>query len=207
MRPSTGSIVFQGRSLVGLAPERIARLGIAHVPEGRHVFPGFTVVGNLELAALAAGKAGTVIRQEMERVYSIFPVLAERRNQYAWSLSGGEQQMLVIGRGLMATPTLLLIDEPSLGLAPRLVEDVFEVIGSIAAAGTSVLLVEQNASIALEVARRAYVLELGRVLLEGKAEELTRSPLVQAAYLGSVADSDWGEPREPERNQPDHARG
>ncbi|MBI4492635.1 MAG: ABC transporter ATP-binding protein [Chloroflexi bacterium] len=184
LRPASGAIELLGQPIHGLSPERIAARGIALVPEGRRVFPGFTVEGNLELAGLAAGQSARQIQQGIDRVLHIFPALAARRRQYAWSLSGGEQQMMVIGRGLMAEPKLLMLDEPSLGLAPLLVEEVFRVIRQIRESGTTVLLVEQNAAMALEVANRAYVLELGRVVLEGSAAELADSQLIQASYLG-----------------------
>ncbi len=184
-----GTLVFEGRDLIGLSPEKIARLGIAHVPEGRHVFPGLTVVENLEVAAYALGIPNKRVRADVERMLALFPVLAERRRSYGWSLSGGEQQMLAIGRGLMAHPRLLLLDEPSLGLAPLLVEDMFKVIESIRQEGHTILLVEQNAAMALSVADRGYVLETGAVVREGPARVLLEDEAVVAAYLGGGHDA------------------
>jgi len=184
VRPRAGTVRFAGSELVGRAPEAIARLGIAHVPEGRRIFPGLTVRENLLVGTAArAGDAGDR-EAALAEVYRLFPRLAERRHQRGWSLSGGEQQMLALGRGLVARPRLLLLDEPSLGLAPRLVREMFETIRAINAAGTPVLLVEQNAYLALQVARRGYVLESGRVVLADTAEALARRDDVRAAYLG-----------------------
>jgi len=184
-----GTLTFEGRDLIGLSPENVARLGIAHVPEGRHVFPGLTVVENLEVAAYALGIANKQVRADVERTLAMFPVLADRRRSYGWSLSGGEQQMLAIGRGLMAHPRLLLLDEPSLGLAPLLVEEMFGVIESIRAEGHTILLVEQNAAMALSVADRGYVLETGAVVREGPARVLLEDEAVVAAYLGGGHDA------------------
>lgn len=188
LRPPFGHIRLNGADITGLAPERVAAAGIAHVPEGRKVFPGFTVRENLELAALALGRSKAEIRDDVDRVMELFPRLRERYKQYGWSLSGGEQQMLVIGRGLVARPQLLMLDEPSLGLAPALVEQVFDVIEDIRARGTTILLVEQNANMALSVADRGYVLELGTIAAAGTAAELAASDLVQRSYLGIGAE-------------------
>lgn len=184
LKPTKGRMLFDGRSIIGLSPERVAAIGIAHVPEGRRIFPGFTVRENLEIAGLALGRPSKEIDSDVEKTMKMFPRLEERRDQYGWSLSGGEQQMLAIGRGLVAKPRLLMLDEPSLGLAPTLVEQVFGVIEEIRALGTTILLVEQNASMALAVANRAYVLELGNIVLEGSAEALANSELVKHSYLG-----------------------
>ena len=188
LKPPFGHVRFRGRDITGLPPEKVAAAGIAHVPEGRKVFPGFTVRENLELAALALGRANAQIRDDVERVMEMFPRLRERHKQYGWSLSGGEQQMLVIGRGLVARPELLMLDEPSLGLAPALVEQVFDVIEEIRAGGTTILLVEQNANMALGVADRGYVLELGVITAQGSATELANSELVKQSYLGLDAE-------------------
>jgi branched-chain amino acid transport system ATP-binding protein len=184
LRPQAGAVRFEGRDLGGQPPETIARLGIAHVPEGRRIFPGLTVGENLLVGAAARRAAAGPIEADLEAVYRLFPRLAERRGQRGWSLSGGEQQMLALGRGLMARPRLLLLDEPSLGLAPRLVREMFDTIQAINAAGTTVLLVEQNAYLALRIARRGYVMENGRITLADRADALSRRDDVQAAYLG-----------------------
>jgi branched-chain amino acid transport system ATP-binding protein len=181
-----GKVAFGGRSLLGQAPETIARRGLTHIPEGRKIFPGLTVTENLEVAAFALGHAKSQVREDMDRVLSIFPGLAERRKSYGWSLSGGEQQMLAIGRGLMARPRMMLLDEPSLGLAPILVEETFSVIENIRKEGTTILLVEQNAAMALSVADRGYVLETGQMVREGKADELLEDEAVVEAYLGGI---------------------
>ena len=152
------------------------------------MFPGFTVRENLELAGLALGRSGSQIRDDVDRVMEMFPRLRERHKQYGWSLSGGEQQMLVIGRGLVARPRLLMLDEPSLGLAPALVDQVFDVVEEIRAGGTTILLVEQNANMALSVADRGYVLELGSIAAEGTATDLADSDLVRRSYLGIGAE-------------------
>ncbi|PZN12425.1 MAG: ABC transporter ATP-binding protein [Bacillota bacterium] len=183
VQPRQGRIEFQGRSLLKLQPEDIVRLGISHVPEGRRIFANLTVRDNLELGAfLRKDKDG--IARSLEQVFELFPRLKERLHQPAGTLSGGEQQMLAIGRALMARPRLLLLDEPSLGLAPLLVRTIFDIIKDINAQGTTILLVEQNAHMALSIAHRGYVLETGRVVLSGPAETLRQSDDVQAAYLG-----------------------
>jgi branched-chain amino acid transport system ATP-binding protein len=181
---SAGSIAFEGQPLAGLAPEAIVRRGISQSPEGRRVFAGMTVQDNLEVGATPWRKRGISIADDLDRVYTLFPRLAERRTQLAWSMSGGEQQMLAVGRALMGRPKLLLLDEPSLGLAPLIVEQLFDKITDINRQGVTVLLVEQNAAMALAVATRGYLLENGRVVLEDRTENLQDHPLVKEAYLG-----------------------
>jgi branched-chain amino acid transport system ATP-binding protein len=182
LKPKSGTIVFNGRA-VKPVPHQAVPSGIALVPERRRLFPNLTVRENLTLGGyLRSDKAG--LAKDEAYVFALFPVLKERLTQYAGTLSGGQQQMLAIARGLMSRPKLLLLDEPSLGLAPVLVHQVFEAIQEIARQGTTILLVEQNALKALEISARAYVLEVGRIVLQGTGEELLRSPVVQAAYLG-----------------------
>jgi branched-chain amino acid transport system ATP-binding protein len=183
--PSQGRILYQGRSIAGAAPHELVRAGIVQCPEGRGVFPNLTVAENLDLGAFVRTDA-KVIQMDLERVYSLFPRLKERGSQSAGTLSGGEQQMLAIGRALMARPQLLLLDEPSLGLAPQVIELIFETIRKINREGTTILLVEQNAQMALEVSHQAYVLETGRILLEGPAQKISSDPKVKAAYLGEA---------------------
>jgi branched-chain amino acid transport system ATP-binding protein len=183
VRPSAGHITFFGEDVAHLPPYRITVLGIAHVPEGRQVFPELTVKENLEIGAyIPAAKAER--RRSLDLVFTIFPVLAERRQQLAGTMSGGEQQMLAVGRGLMLKPRLLMLDEPSLGLAPVVTDATFAKIEEIHAMGTAILLVEQNVSRALSLVDRAYVLESGRVIMEGTSAELANNKQVQAAYLG-----------------------
>jgi branched-chain amino acid transport system ATP-binding protein len=183
MRPSAGRITFRGADITELAPYKITALGIAHVPEGRQVFPELTVKENLEIGAyIPAAKADR--RRSLDLVFTIFPVLAERRQQLAGTMSGGEQQMLAVGRGLMLKPRLLMLDEPSLGLAPVMTDVTFAKIEEIRAMGTAILLVEQNVSRALSLVDRAYVLESGRIILEGTSAALANNKQVQAAYLG-----------------------
>ena len=183
LRPRQGRIRFEGRDLVGVAPHEIVRLGISHCPEGRLIFGRLTVLENLVLGAYhRRDRRG--IQADIERVYALFPRLAERRHQMAGTLSGGEQQMLAIGRALMSRPRMLLLDEPSLGLAPLLVERIFAVIQELQQQGVTILLVEQNAYQALRVASRAYVLETGQIRLAGPAAELANDPRMRAAYLG-----------------------
>jgi branched-chain amino acid transport system ATP-binding protein len=184
VRSESGSIVHDGKSIGGLPSHRIARLGIAHVPEGRGVFGNMSVMENLEMGAYTRSSR-VEIEESFERVFALFPRLAERAAQLAGTLSGGEQQMLAIGRGLVQRPDLLLLDEPSMGLAPVLVSEIFRMIEEINKAGTTILLVEQNASMALAIADRAYVLETGEIILEGKASDLLEDPKVRAAYLGA----------------------
>jgi branched-chain amino acid transport system ATP-binding protein len=186
VRPSAGSIVHDGTPIAGLPSHRIARLGIAHVPEGRGVFADMSVRENLEMGAYTRSSRKEV-EESFERVFGLFPRLAERVGQLAGTLSGGEQQMLAIGRGLVQRPDLLLLDEPSMGLSPVLVLEIFRMIEEINRAGTTILLVEQNASMALAVSDRAYVLETGRIVLEGNASDLQEDPKVRAAYLGDAA--------------------
>ena len=180
---AAGRIVFEGRDITHLPPHAIVRLGISQVPEGRRIFAGMSVLENLEMGAYSRSSRAEV-REQLERVFELFPRLAERRRQPGRTLSGGEQQMLAMGRALMSAPRLLLLDEPSMGLAPLLVEKIFEIIVEISRAGTTLLLVEQNAGTALAVASRAYVLETGRVVLHGPADELAVDPQVKSAYLG-----------------------
>jgi branched-chain amino acid transport system ATP-binding protein len=183
VRPSAGRVVFDGRDIHGRRPQEILRLGIAHCPEGRRVFPHMTVEENLEMGAYVRSDASAVAA-DLGRVLSYFPVLAERRRQAAGTLSGGEQQMLAIGRALMARPRLILFDEPSLGLAPTVVQATFEIIADIRRSGTTVFMVEQNAFMALRMATRAYVMEAGRITLEGPAPDLLDNDHVKRAYLG-----------------------
>ncbi len=183
LKPRGGEIVFDGRPITGLAPDRIVELGICQVPEGRGVFPSLTVKENLELAAMVVGTRPDSSKA-FDRVYDLFPVLKERENQRAGTLSGGEQKMLAIGKGLISRPKLLLLDEPSLGLAPMLVQNLFKVIEQINQMGTSILLVEQNAYQALAIADRGYVMELGKICAYGPAEKLLSDDTVRKAYLG-----------------------
>lgn len=178
-----GSVTFQGAPLRGRSPEDIVGLGISHVPEGRRMLPRLTVLENLELGAYRR-RDRAACRQDLSHVCALFPILADRKHQLAGTLSGGEQQMLAIARGLMARPTLLLLDEPSLGLAPKLVVAMFETIQRINRDGVTILLVEQNAYLALQIAHRGYVLETGRIVLTDAASALARNPQVKAAYLG-----------------------
>jgi branched-chain amino acid transport system ATP-binding protein len=183
MRLTAGSITFLGTNIAALPPYKIAELGIAHVPEGRQVFPELTVKENLEIGAYIP-RAKAERSRTLDLVFGIFPVLAERRKQLAGTMSGGEQQMLAVGRGLMLKPRLLMLDEPSLGLAPVVTDATFEKIREIHAMGTALLLVEQNVSRALTLVQRAYVLEGGRVIMHGSSTELANNKKVQAAYLG-----------------------
>lgn len=183
LRPKTGSIIFLGKDIAALPAQDIVKAGISQVPEGRRIFANMTVMENLELGAyIRSDKAG--IAQDYEMVFSRFPRLKERKAQPAGTLSGGEQQMLAMGRALMSRPKLLLLDEPSMGLAPLLIREIFHIIVDINRTGTTVLLVEQNANMALSIAHRAYVLETGRITLSGDAKELAQSEDVRRAYLG-----------------------
>jgi branched-chain amino acid transport system ATP-binding protein len=185
LRPAAGRIVFAGRDLAGSAPHEVVRLGVGHAPEGRRVFPRMTVRENLELGAYTR-TSKREIAADTERVLETFPRLRERLDQRAGTMSGGEQQMLAIGRAVMGRPRLLLLDEPSLGLAPLYVQTIFGVIREINARGTTILLVEQNATQALAIASRGYVLEVGSVTYEDSSANLSASPAVQAAYLGGA---------------------
>jgi branched-chain amino acid transport system ATP-binding protein len=183
VRPSAGRIVWDGQDIHRLPPDEILRRGIAHCPEGRRVFPHMSVDENLAMGAYVR-RDGAAVAADLARVLATFPVLRERRRQPAGTLSGGEQQMLAIGRALMARPRLILFDEPSLGLAPTLVEATFRIIADIQREGTTVFMVEQNAAMALRLATRAYVMETGSIRLEGAAADLLRDPEVRRAYLG-----------------------
>jgi branched-chain amino acid transport system ATP-binding protein len=183
VRLTSGTITFMGTDLSSLPPYKIPELGIAHVPEGRQVFPQMTVQENLEIGAYVP-KAKAERARTLDLVFSIFPRLAERRSQLAGTMSGGEQQMLAVGRGMMLKPRLLMLDEPSLGLAPVMTDVTFEKIHDIHAMGTAILLVEQNVSRALTLVQRAYVLESGKVIMHGTSAELANNKQVQAAYLG-----------------------
>lgn len=184
LRPTAGQIMFDGQSIVGCQPHVIVRRGLVHVPEGRGIFANLTVQENLQMGAYARHDR-QAIRQDHDRALALLPRLQERLQQTAGTLSGGEQQMLAIARALLAKPRLLMLDEPSLGLAPQVVDIVFQVIREIAAAGTTILLVEQNAGMALQAADRAYVIEVGEILMDGLASKLARSDEVRKAYLGA----------------------
>jgi len=183
LRPTSGRIVFKGRDLSGLATDEVVKAGLAHSPEGRLIFGRMTIAENLRLGAYNR-KASVDIKGDMDRMYEMFPVLGQRRQQRAGTLSGGEQQMLAIGRSLMSRPDLLLMDEPSLGLAPLVVAQIFEVIVELREQGVTILLVEQNANEALRVSDRTYVLETGLVTMQGPSEALLHDPQLRTAYLG-----------------------
>ena len=182
LHSKTGSIEFMGNNIMSVPPHKIVENGLAHVPEGRRIFLRMTVEENLEMGAFTQPQSGIVT--DLEQVFEQFPRLKERRNQIAGTLSGGEQQMLAMGRAMMSHPKLLMLDEPSMGLAPILVEQIFDIIRAFHKAGTTILLVEQNAQMALSVADRAYVLETGRIVMSGTGEELAKSDAVRKAYLG-----------------------
>ena len=183
LKPKEGSIKFEGKDIGGMAAQNVVKLGISQVPEGRRIFANMTVMENLELGAfIRSDKAG--IAQDLDMVFGRFPRLAERRSQLAGTLSGGEQQMLAMGRALMSRPRMMLLDEPSMGLAPLLIREIYNIIVDINSTGTTVLLVEQNANMALSIAHRAYVMETGRITLSGDAKELAASEDVRKAYLG-----------------------
>ncbi|MEH7251451.1 ABC transporter ATP-binding protein [Neobacillus niacini] len=183
LKPKNGSILFEGQSISGKVAQAIVKQGLSHVPEGRRVFANMSVEENLELGAyLRKDKQG--IKEDFEKVFNLFPRLLERRKQLSGTLSGGEQQMLAMGRALMARPKLLLLDEPSMGLAPLLVKTIFRIIEEINKSGTTILLVEQNANMALSIADRAYVIETGKIVLSGSSEELNQSDQIRMAYLG-----------------------
>jgi branched-chain amino acid transport system ATP-binding protein len=181
--PLKGRIEFEGQRIVGMSPNKIVRIGISHVPEGRQLFPEFTVLENLIMGAYIRKGIGE-IRKDLEIIYKYFPILSERKTQNASSLSGGEQQMLAIGRGLMSRPKLLLLDEPSLGLAPLTVEGIYRILRLINVEGTTILLVEQNAKLALSIAKNGYVFETGKVTVYGKSDELLQNEHIRKAYLG-----------------------
>ena len=183
LKPKEGSIEYLGKSIAGKPAQGIVKSGISHVPEGRRVFSNMTVEENIELGAFIRNDSAG-IKKDFEKVYETFPRLLERRKQLAGTLSGGEQQMLAIGRAIMAKPKLLLLDEPSMGLAPLMVKTIFRVVEEINKEGTTILLVEQNANMALSIANRGYVIETGRVILSGTAAELQASEEVKLAYLG-----------------------
>jgi len=183
LRPKSGTITYKDKDITRVAPEKIVGMGISQVPEGRRIFPTMTVLENLEMGAYLR-KDKKEILKDMEIVFNRFPRLMERRKQLAGTLSGGEQQMLAIGRALMAKPELMLMDEPSMGLAPLLVKEIFEIIKEINSRGTTILLVEQNANMALSIADKAYVIETGEIVLQGTAEQLMKSEEVKKAYLG-----------------------
>lgn len=185
LKPKRGTILYYSQPIGGKPAQAIVKNGISHVPEGRRVFANMSVEENLELGAYLR-KDRNGIKKDLEYVFELFPILKERRKQLSGTLSGGEQQMLAMGRALMAKPKLLLLDEPSMGLAPLIVKTIFEIIQEVNKEGTTVLLVEQNAHMALSIADRAYVLETGRIVLSGTAKELQESEEVKAAYLGGV---------------------
>ena len=184
-RPRSGTVSLEGKPILAMPAENRVRAGLCHVPERRRIFPGLTVLENLEVATAPWRRFGASIADDLARVFELFPRLRERRPQYGWSLSGGEQQMLAIGRALMSRPKVLLLDEPSLGLAPLLAEEVYGRLSEISRMGVTMLLVEQNTAMALSVASRAYVLEHGHVVLEGPSADLMQHPRVREAYLGA----------------------
>lgn len=183
IKPATGTLTYEGQNITKTNAQKIVQLGISHVPEGRHVFKGLSVRENLEMGAFLR-KDRANIEEDIQAVYDRFPVLGERQKQDASTLSGGEQQMLAMGRALMSKPKLLLLDEPSMGLAPIFIQEIFNIIQQIQAQGTTVLLIEQNAKMALSIASRGYVLETGKIVLSGTGQELLESDAVQKAYLG-----------------------
>lgn len=183
VKPSAGTIEFEGKPIQKVSPQKIVTHGISQVPEGRHVFPGLTVQENLEMGAFLR-KDNEGIKKSFSEIYERFPILKERKNQDASTLSGGEQQMLAMGRALMSKPRLLLLDEPSMGLAPIFIKEIFNIIQEIQQQGTTVLLIEQNAKMALSIADRGYVIETGKIVLQGTGAELLASEEVKKAYLG-----------------------
>jgi branched-chain amino acid transport system ATP-binding protein len=188
-RANEGEILFRGDSIGKMSPEQIVTLGLVQVPEARQLFPNMTVLENLELGAYVRGRK--YVKEGLDEVLPLFPILAERRKQKAGTLSGGEQQMLSLGRALMAKPMLLILDEPSMGLAPLITEEIYRIVADLHRNGTTVLLVEQNAMGALSFAERAYVLETGRIVLSGRADELLEHDDVQRAYLGKDYQHKW----------------
>ncbi len=185
IRPRRGEIAFRGRSIAGVAPQQIVATGVSHVPEGRGLFAQMTVQENLELGAYPAGVRARAA-QSLERVFALFPRLRERQSQLAGSLSGGEQQMLAIGRAVMACPALLLLDEPSMGLSPKIVHEMFELIRTLNRDGVTILLVEQNIHQALQIADDAYVLQTGHIVMRGRGAELLADPAIRSAYVGKI---------------------
>ena len=183
LSPKKGSVIFEGQDLTKIPAHKIVSLGMAHVPEGRRVFSDLSVLENLKMGAFTR-KDKNEINESLQKVYARFPRLEERKNQRAGTLSGGEQQMLAMGRALMSNPKIILMDEPSMGLSPILVNEIFDIIRSVSASGTTVLLVEQNAKKALSIADRAYVLETGNIVLDGKADDLLNNDSIKKAYLG-----------------------
>ena len=181
LRSTTGSIIFEDMNISHIEPHKLVRYGLSHVPEGRHVFLQMTVLENLEMGAYSLK---SVPASALKRVYELFPRLEERKNQIAGTLSGGEQQMLAMGRAIMCHPKLLMLDEPSMGLSPILVDQIFDIIKNLHSVGTTILLVEQNAGKALQISDRAYVLESGRIVLSGTGKELSESSAIKKAYLG-----------------------
>jgi branched-chain amino acid transport system ATP-binding protein len=184
LRPASGDIFYRGESISKRTPREIVSLGIVQVPEGRRLFPRMTVLENLLVGAYLRSVSPALLAQELEKIFAHFPILGERQRQQAGSMSGGEQQMLAIGRGLMAKPNLMLMDEPSLGLSPLMVEEISRIIGEINRSGVNLLLVEQNAEMALSVAHHGFVLETGRTTLQGPAGDLLASDTIRHAYLG-----------------------
>jgi branched-chain amino acid transport system ATP-binding protein len=184
LRPRSGQIVFEGQRIDALAPHQILALGLAHVPEGRLLFKDMSVWEHLELGALRAPEQGAPFEQTLEWVLGLFPILSERRDQKAGTLSGGQQQMLAIARGLMSRPRLLMLDEPSLGLAPIVVDTLADIIMQLNAGGMAVLLVEQRVDLALRISQRAYVLETGRIVMQGASQQVMQDPAIKSAYLG-----------------------
>jgi len=193
LAPAEGEISFNDQPIHGLSPETIVRLGISQVPEGRQIFNHHTVRENLELGAYLRYRLGNKqeVASDLQKIFELFPILAERKKQLAGNLSGGEQQMLAIGRALMASPRLLLLDEPSMGLAPKVMREIFETILRLRKDGTTILLVEQNARAGLAISDRAYVLETGKLVLQGEAKELVNDPEVRRAYLGKDYREVW----------------
>jgi branched-chain amino acid transport system ATP-binding protein len=191
--PSKGRLIFGGRNIAGFQAEQILRLGVGQVPEGRQIFAPLSVLDNLLLGAYVRfrGKEKKEVWKDLEGIYGLFPILKERKAQRAGTLSGGEQQMVAIGRTLMSRPKLLLLDEPSMGLAPKVVGDIFRAIRTLPTRGTTILLVEQNAKAALQIAERGYVLETGRIILEGETADLLNNKEVQRAYLGKEYREIW----------------
>lgn len=184
LHPAEGEITFQKKTISRTPPHKVVELGLGHVPEGRKIFPRLSVLENLEMGAFYR-KDHEGMKENLDRIFALFPLLAERKAQLGGTLSGGEQQMLAIGRALMGCPSLLMLDEPSMGLSPVLVDKIFQTIQEINREGTTILLVEQNVNVALHIAHRGYVLETGRVVLEDNAKSLLNNPLVKEAYLGS----------------------